>query len=429
MHQLANAVLIFDEIQTLPVNCVHLFSNAINFLVDHCRSTAVLCTATQPLLDKVDAKNGAIRIPAGNELMLDVQHLFADLRRVEIKNRRKSGGWTMDELALLAVEEAKRACSCLVIVNTKNSAQIIYRLCKEQTGIPVYHLSTNMCPAHRKETLAKIKNRLEKQESTLCVSTQLIEAGVDVDFGAVIRFTAGLDSIAQAAGRCNRNGWSELGQLHVVNPQPEDEKLDMLPDIRIGRDKAERVLNDYEDDPDQFGRNLIGPDAMAWYYQNYFFERAKDMAYPVSAKTLGRDDTLLNLLSINSQAVADYGRVNNKKPDIYLRQSFMAAAKVFKAINAPTRGIIVPYGEEGSKIITALCAAYLPDKEFDLLRKAQQFTVNLFPQVLERLTKTGVIKEIQEGMDILFLADTRYYSVEFGLTETPEGKMEVHYAR
>ena len=425
MHQLANAVLLFDEIQTLPINCVHLFNNAINFLVDRCGSTVVLCTATQPLLDKVDVKKGAIRISVGNELMPDVKKLFDDLKRVEVTHRHKHGGWGMEEVSCLAVEEALRAGSCLVIVNTKNSAQMVYRLCKEQTSIPVYHLSTNMCPTHRKSILAEVRGRLERREPTLCVSTQLIEAGVDVDFGAVIRFMAGLDSIAQAAGRCNRNGRPEPGHVHVVNPRPEDERLDRLPDIQIGKEKAEWVLADYAENPAWFADSPIGPAAMRLYYERYFFARATTMDYPVGTSQIGRNDTLLNLLSTNALATTDYGRVHDKAPDIYLRQSFMAAAKAFKAIDAPTRGVIVPYSQAGRDIITNLCAAYLPDKEFDLLRRAQQFSVNVFPQVLERLLKARIVQEIQKGTGILFLADSRYYSDEFGLSETPEGIMEV----
>lgn len=422
MHQLANAVIIFDEIQTLPINCVHLFNNAINFLVDLCGSTVVLCTATQPLLDKVDVNKGAIRIPADSELMPDVKKLFDDLKRVEVINQRKPGGWTMTEVALLAQEEARTTGSCLVIVNTKRSAQTIYRLCKEQVAIPVFHLSTNMCPAHRKSILEEVRARLENEEPTLCVSTQLIEAGVDVDFGAVVRFTAGLDSIAQAAGRCNRNGIRNIGRVHVVNPQ--DENLSMLQDIQTGKEKAEWVLDDYKENPAQFACNPIGPDAMKLYYDRYFFARKTTMDYPVSEKTLGHNDTLLNLLSTNSLAKSEYERVQQTAPRIYLRQSFMTAAKAFKAIDSPTQGVIVPYSKEGRDIITDFCAAYLPEKEFDLLRQAQQFTVNVFPKELERLVKTRTVQEIQEGTGILFLADSRYYSNEFGLSETPEGQME-----
>jgi len=424
MHQLANAVLIFDEIQTLPVNCVHLFNNAINFLVEQCGSTVVLCTATQPLLDQVDEKKGAIRIPKGNELMPDVKALFNNLKRVDVLNLRKPGGWIDEEIAGLALDETGRAGSCLVVVNTKESARALYRLCQGRTSAAIYHLSTNMCPAHRKEVLDKIKNRLsaEPPDPVLCFSTQLIEAGIDVDFGSVIRFAAGLDSIAQAAGRCNRNGRRPPGRVHVVNPR--DENLDRLLDIRVGRDKAERVLDDYEEDPERFGKNLIGPEAMGWYYQNYFFARSESMEYPVPAQSLGHNDTLLNLLSVNSMAVAEHGRRNGHAPNFYLRQSFMAAARAFKAIDAPTRGIIVPYGEAGRGVIADLCAAYLPDKDFTLLRLAQQFTVNVFPRVLDRLMRTSAVGEILEGTGILFL-NSRYYSREFGLSETPVEEMEV----
>jgi CRISPR-associated endonuclease/helicase Cas3 len=244
MHQLANAVLIFDEIQSLPVNFVHLFNNAINFLVDHCGSTVVLCTATQPLLDKVDASQGAIRLTPNSELMPDVRTLFADLKRVEVISQHKPGGWTQEEIATLAREETREAGSCLVIVNTKKAAQAVYRLCSEGSDVSVFHLSTSLCPAHRKAILHEVIAHLKRLEPVLCVSTQLIEAGVDVDFGAVIRYAAGLDSIAQAAGRCNRNGRNVIGRVHVVNPRPQDENLDKLIDIRIGRDKTARILND-----------------------------------------------------------------------------------------------------------------------------------------------------------------------------------------
>lgn len=421
MHQLANTVLIFDEIQTLPVNCVHLFNNAINFLVEQCGSTVVMCTATQPLLDQVNVEKGALRIPAGNELMPDVKKLFDELKRVEVKYKRRPGGWSNNEIAALALEETRRAGSCLVIVNTKNSAQTLYHLCREQVDIPLYHLSTSMCPTHRRAILTVIRERLEKRLPVLCFSTQLIEAGVDVDFGAVIRFTAGLDSIAQAAGRCNRNGLRDIGIVHVVNPQ--DEHIEMLQDICIGRDKAERVLDEYEDNPLQFGNDRIGLEAMKRYYTYYFFDRQSEMDYPLTEKNIGHNDTLLNLLSGNSLAAHEHGKRTGQAPNIYLRQSFMAAAKAFKAIDAATRGVIVQYGKEGKAIVADLCAAYLPDKEFDMLRRAQQFTVNVFPNVLERLTKAGAVQETQEGTGILYL-DYRFYSNEFGLSETPVRNME-----
>lgn len=186
MHQLARSVLIFDEVQTLPIKCVHLFNNAINFLAEHCGTTVVLCTATQPLLHEVAKDKGAIRLMPMHELMPDVAGLFKDLKRVEVKDQRKPGGWPNQDIAELAVAETRRSGSCLVIVNTKASARRLFELCAAATeaGVAV-HLSTDMCPAHRKQELAKLRSRLDAGQPTLCVSTQLIEAGVDVDFGAV----------------------------------------------------------------------------------------------------------------------------------------------------------------------------------------------------------------------------------------------------
>ncbi|UUZ64428.1 hypothetical protein LP417_04935 [Polaromonas sp. P1-6] len=238
--------------------------------------------------------------------MPNVQQLFDDLRRVEVRDCRKPGGWLRGEVAELATTELERAGSCLVIVNTKEAALRIFELCQPAVNCEgLFYLSTNQCPAHRKQELAKIRLRLEQGLPTLCVSTQLIEAGVDVDFGVVIRFMAGIDSIAQAAGRCNRNGRPEPGLVHIVNPRPEDERLDMLPDIATGRDISPRILDDYRNSPARYGDNLFGPQAMSEYFHYYFFERKGEMAYKISEKEIGHADTLLSLLSENATAVAD----------------------------------------------------------------------------------------------------------------------------
>ena len=385
MHQLANSVLVFDEAQTLPIKCVHLFNAAVNFLVEQCGSTVVVCTATQPLLAQVNPEKGALRIPNDGELMPDVKGLFDKLRRVDVLDRRKPSGWTNEEILRLALDEVELTRSCLVVVNTKKAAQALRQMCAESSELKVYHLSTNMCPAHRMDVLAELKSQLtpDNQGRVLCFSTQLIEAGVNIDFGSVIRFAAGLDSIAQAAGRCNRHGRRKTGRVHVVNPT--DENLDNLMDIRVGRGFAERVMDDFRDDPQRFDRDLIGIEAMRWYYQNYFFARSADMDYPVSAQLLGHSDTILNLLSVNSIAVAKSGRAQ----EFPFRQSFMAGNRAFKAIDAPTRGILVPYGDAGREIISGLSAAYMPEREFDLLRRAQHFSVNVFSHVLDRLGQGG----------------------------------------
>ena len=352
MHQLANAVLIFDEVQTLPIKCTHLFNNAVNFLAEQCNSTVVLCTATQPLLHQVAAAKGAIRLAVQHEIMPDVRKLFADLKRVEVCDQRKPGGWEVSEVAQLALNELARAGSSLVIVNTKRAAQNIFVNCRAQLDKhEVFHLSTDMCPAHRKEELATVRARLLEGLPTLCVSTQLIEAGVDVDFGVVIRYLAGLDSIAQAAGRCNRNGRPAPGIVHIVNPRPEDERLDSLPDIDEGRKIAMRVLDDYAQDPERYAHNIFGPAALDDFYKYYFFERQSEMDYSLSPSEVGRDDTISNLLAENSGTVADCRRRHGRVPERLLNQSFMAAAKAFRVIDAPTQGVVVPHGVQGAELV------------------------------------------------------------------------------
>ncbi|MCG8636892.1 MAG: CRISPR-associated helicase Cas3' [Desulfobacterales bacterium] len=406
MHNLAKSVIIFDEIQSLPVNCVHLFCNGLQFLVDHAKTTAVLCTATQPLLDKVNPNYGALNIPEENELVGDAEALFKDLKRVEIKNLTRPGGWTEDEIADLALEQMHGKGSCLVIVNTKDWARVLYQICQSQVEEnSIFHLSTNLCPAHRKEILSEINERLDNDFPVLCISTQLIEAGVDVDFNSAIRFLAGLDSIAQAAGRCNRNGNLETSQVYVVNPGVEN--IGLLEDIKAGRENAGRVLGEsgHED--------FLSPSAIERYFSYYFYERGDIMAYPLTAKQAGRQDTLLSLLSDNHLNV---GREPDPQKAMFmLQQSFKTAGKAFRAIDAPTQAVIVQH-EAGREIVAALCAEPEPAKAYDLLKKAQKYSVNLFPNIWRKLKEAGAVYPVQEGEEIYFL-DERYYSPEFGVSD------------
>ena len=431
MHQLANAVLVFDEIQTLPIKCVHLFNNAINFLAEQCNTTVLLCTATQPLLHEVAKDKGAIRLKPGHELMRGVPQLFDALKRVDVRDGRKAGGWTYDEIAALALSELARAGSCLVIVNTKDAAKQVFRRCLQGLSAEiVFHLSTDMCPAHRKAVLGRkqdsdsraVIGRLALGLPVLCVSTQLIEAGVDVDFGAVIRSLAGLDSIAQAAGRCNRNGHSETGTVHVVDPV--DERVEKLIDIKIGCEVTQRILDDFKNDPARYSHSLVSPRALQDYYNYFFFKRANMMAYPIGEKQVGRDDSLLNLLGTNDQASSEYGKQHKQMPDLFLRQAFMTAGNIFETIDAPTQSVVVPYGEEGKTLIDDLHAAFKLDTDFDLLRRAQQYTVNVFPHVLEKLQAAKALHVAEEGKLRILCLDSRYYSPQFGLAAEPVSLME-----
>lgn len=425
MHQLANAVIIFDEVQTLPVKCVQMFNTAMDFLVNKCSSTVVLCTATQPLLDKIEPKSRALSITAEQQMVPDARKLFDDIKRVEIYDRTKVGGWTVEEIKELAGQQLLKSGSVLVVVNTKTSARELYKQCKQIDNIETYHLSTHMCPAHRLDVLKQVKKCLDpkKPKPVICISTQLIEAGVDISFGSVIRFLAGLDSIAQAAGRCNRHNeqYPALGEVYIINPA--DEKIDGLDDIRIGKEKTERLLDEFKSNPKRFANNIISPEAMEQYYQYYFYQRANEMNYPVSSKSAVRhEDNLFNLLSENKVSVDEYMRINKKAPEKPLRQAFMSAAKSFEVIETVARGIIVPFGKEGEDLINKLCAVQELGKQYKLIRQAQRYSVNVFPNVLKKLQNQHAIYEVQEGSGILYLNE-RYYSDEFGLSESPVSDM------
>ncbi|MBE0457404.1 CRISPR-associated helicase Cas3' [Pseudoalteromonas prydzensis] len=408
LHQMSNAVLVFDEIQTLPIRCVHLFNNTINYLTRFCKTTAVMCTATQPLLHQLPnekAMLGQLALTSANELTPDITTLYSVLERVQVTNLTRDGGWSESDLTQLIAEQLQIVSSCLVIVNTKDWAKRLFMALKVQVDkqVNVYHLSTGMCAAHRKALLSDVKARLANGLPTLCISTQLIEAGVDVDFSCVVRFMAGLDSIAQAAGRCNRHGFRDSAKVIVVNP--EQENIGMLHDIKTGIDATKRILDEFDD------TQLLSPQAMTRYFEYYFYERAGEMPYSIkkSGFTKGKQ-TLLDLLSCNKN--------NINESQFPLRHAFMDAAKAFKAIDAPSNSVIVPYNEEAKSIITELCAL---DTRFNaaeyrtLLKRSQKYSVNLFPNVWAKLVDMQAVYPIGEDEQVYYLLD-EFYSGDFGLS-------------
>ena len=430
IHPMTNAVLIFDEIQTLPVKCVHLFCNVLNWLTTFGKSTAVLCTATQPLLGESGLQNfpegkrksiaarGLLKQPAHAEIMgTDEQReeLYKKLSRVEIRFNEKAGGWNVEEAGTFLLEQFQTTQSCLFIVNTKKWAQELYQYCKGQ-NVPseaLFHLSTNQCAAHRKAIFDTIKARLKNKQPVICISTQLIEAGVDISMACVIRALSGLDSIAQTAGRCNRHGEKEgKGQVWVLNLQEQDFTR-ILPDIQAGKTHAERVFRDFA------GQDILRPEAMKRYFEYYFYQRSDEMAYSVKNSATG---SLLDWLSDNKNNPGSNININNRRTGKIqlLMQSFKSAGRAFQAIDAPTHAVIVPYGE-GAELIAKLCGEWDPKEMYDAKKKAQRYSVNVFPNVWGKLQKENALYETIEGSGIYYLNE-RYYNDEFGLSldETSE---------
>ena len=235
LHNIANSVIIFDEAQMLPNAYLKPCIATIEQLVRYYRCTVVLCTVTQPALKGILSEN-----MAGKELCPRMEEQFRFFRRVTMKDLGK-----ISEEELAKKLKANRQVLC--IVNTKEKAQRIYRkICGEKIGREgVYHLSTAMYPVHRRRMLGEIRQRLEDHQTCVVISTSLVEAGVDLDFPVVYRQLAGVDSIIQAAGRCNREG-KEAAADSFIYIFRFDER-ESVPGQRQQIQVAESMLQDVPD--------------------------------------------------------------------------------------------------------------------------------------------------------------------------------------
>lgn len=422
MHQLANSIIIFDEIQTLPLKMFHLFNLATKFLVDGCRSSIMLCTATQQLLHKLDNPARSLPLDLDKQISVSEEHKIRALNRIQVFDSTRPHGWNSQEIADLALNECNFEKSVLVIVNTKKQASMIYNLLKDTQEIPIFHLSTNMCSEHRRTELKKITTLLKTEKPLVLISTQLIEAGVDVDFHVVIRSLTGVDSIAQAAGRCNRHGSRTDGRVIIINPT--DERLNRLPEMLEAKKITETLLGKFkngeiETQPTHFLSEVV----IESYFERYNNEFRNQMNYPVDQRSaIGRMDDLVRVLGANGVSVAAYRTKNNSNPNRFLRQSFRSAAESFQVIPNIGHGIIVPYGA-GKDIITELSGVFQPGKHFKVLRQAQRYSVNCFQHELEKLASEQGLSEVQPGSGIFYLRDG-YYHERLGLTLERSQKMD-----
>jgi CRISPR-associated endonuclease/helicase Cas3 len=365
LHNMSRSVLIFDEAQSLPIKCVHLFNGAVSFLHRACGSTILLCSATQPLLDKVC-----------RPLIFSENPSIADCgpvpERYHIENAMIPGGYSYTDLAAFIL--AKHTNSTLVIVNTKAAARSLYDELRK-VGAPALHLSTNMCSAHRDKVIKKLRCRLKKKEPVICVSTQLIEAGVNISLECVVRDVAGLDSVFQAAGRCNRHGeFGEVKHVYVVNIK--DENLSRLPDIKKGAEITKWLFDDGNLDIDL-------------YYRYYFHERRTMMDYPINGDE-GR--TVYDLLSDNRHGCGAY-RDRKDKRDVTppsLHSAIHSASDAFYVIERGRTEVIVPYGESDKLMAKFLAADNIAVKR-ELLRKLGQYSVSLYQYQLDELLRRGAL--------------------------------------
>jgi len=400
-HNMANSVIIFDEIQSLPIKAIHMANMLMKFLYHVCESSIILCSATQPLLDKIYSEHR--RLPEAKSI---ITKIYPSLERVEIIDATTKLGYDYKQAADFALDKFEYDDSMLIVVNTRSSALNLYKLIEEQKldiKNNIYYLSTNLCPEHRSQVIKEIKEKLSTKQKIICISTQLIEAGVDIDFNCAIRFIAGLDSIIQSAGRCNREGRLSKGKVYIINCNCE--YIDKLLDIKKGQECTERILRDMKD---RFtGKNLLSDEVVEQYYKYYFHERNDEMGYKISAKDCGADTNLFELMSTNNSAVNEYVICEKRsKYNMRIRQAFETVGDNFKIIEDNQVGVIVPYGN-GEDIINNLSQM----SKREILRKSQRYTVNIFKNELQN----GFV-HYNENAGVYTLNSSHYDKV-LGLTE------------
>lgn len=367
LHNIANSVIIFDEAQTLPVFYLEPCVAAMAELVAHYKSTVVLCTATQPALGEVFGKY----LPDTHmvEICDDVEERYLQFRRTQI---RDIGTVTLDGLCKKLSEREQFLC----VVNRRKAAQELY---ESLEGEGRYCLTTLLYPAARKEKIAEIKERLDKGLPCRVIATSLIEAGVDLDFPEVYRQEAGLDSVIQAAGRCNREGKRPLENSIVSVFRLEGSSSSFLAQNIAALQEVQRNLTQGKDG------DLGGPDAISFYFRFY-------------RELLGEE----NLDAREIMKAFERGIDGNSFP-------FETVAKRFRLIENETTAVYIPVGE-GEMLVDQLVTG---QADRNLFRKLGRYSVNVYPDHLKALLEGGCLERLDDAVYIL--RDLTQYREDTGL--------------
>lgn len=398
-QSLCNSIIIIDEVQTVPTKMLSLFNLSLNFLADVCGATVVLCSATQPCLEQTAHP---LKSPLRQMVPYDAT-LWKVFRRTEISD---GGRVTMSQVAEFIRTSAEQVNSLLVVCNKKEQAEYLSR---ELSGAAEVccHLSAAMCPAHRKQVLDGIYRALDSKTSCLCIATQVIEAGVDISFDRVIRLTAGMDNIVQAAGRCNRNGENEVSSVYVLTLV--DENLGRLKDIEHAKQATLSLLDEFGRNPDKFARDLSSDSSVGYYYKRLYGAMPKEAQdYMLQKERV----SILSLLSQNGKYA------NNCEPsatNFAVRQAFRTAGNAFTVFDEDTVDVVVPF-EAGEQLIEELSSHGSEDIAFlkQWVSRAKPYTVSLYSYQLRELS--DVIKDYG-GIKVL---PSGYYDNTIGFTLKPE---------
>lgn len=379
LHNISRSVIFLDEVQSLPPGLLYPILDAIRELREHYGCSVVLSTATQPSLKKLESFNCGLK--EVKEIIPDSMKLSRDLARVNIEWETDRVMEYSDVAERILKENMQRV---LVVTHKRKDARLLAGLLPENA----YHLSASMCPSHRKDTLNKVKGELLKNEfsAVRLVSTQLIEAGVDIDFPVVFRALAGLDSISQTAGRCNREGKNVNGGRLIVFRAPTEPPAGIL---RLGKGITESLLNAHESDG-----VLRGDDG------------SLDLTSPATY------DTYFRLFYSGVQL--DGAGVQNARASL----DFPEVAKRFHMIDSATYPVVVPYKDAYDKL-DVIRAKFKPSR--DDFRSLQSFVVQIYSHELQTLDNIGALGSIQEkSFYYLTPPYERLYDERFGLVVSEE---------
>ena len=370
LHNIANSVVILDEAQSLPVDFLSPCLRVLQELSDNYHTTSVLCTATQPAIH-YDEAEFPIGLKNCREIIADTDSLFGALKRVEVS---PLGDLPDNTLA----EKLTTHSQVLCIVNRRKHAQELFQLIGGADGH--YHLSALMCPEHRSQILAKIRKRLIQKLPTRVISTQLIEAGVDVDFPVVYRALAGLDSIAQAAGRCNRNGkLQERGHTYIF--QPEDQKAETY--FRETAQVAHQLLDLYPD--------LLGQEAIHHYFDLYYYQQSKRW---------------------DAKAILDDFHLAGDQPSFPFPFAYSTVAEKFHLIENWQVPVIIPFDHKAKTLIEELRNEVTPLNR-KLLRGLQRYTVQVPPRLRDENIRS--FEALRDSQFHSLISTDLNYSDDFGL--------------
>lgn len=401
---MSDSVIIFDEIQSMPIKTIHCFNEVVSFLTKILKTTVILCSATQPTLETTQRKN---LLSGDNAKLIDCTEDFKSIKRVTVSAKQEQD---YEEASAFILEKANLKGNCLVIVNTKETALEIYnRLINISTHFHILHLSTSMCSSHRIQVISKMKSHLRNQRKVICVSTQLIEAGVDISFSCVVRAMSGLDSIAQAAGRCNRNGESDVPQTVYTFPL-KGENLDKLMDIKLGKELTARIVQYKPGDSD-----LLDETIMKSYYQKFFAGKDSQMDYPTKD-----GETVYAMLSGNDYGKQNYVNRTGSRFSHYISHAFYTADMNFSVIDRNTKSVVALFGQSENLLeeYRNHPVGIFTKRKIRILKELQKYTLSLYEWQMKKLTDQKAVSIFDQETGI-FILNKNYYSSETGIVLNP----------